>query len=51
MTPQESRELFIDGIFPENELEVIREMGLYEDYVEGRISINTIYTHLRDQGQ
>jgi hypothetical protein len=51
MTPQESRELFIDGIFPENELEVIREMGLYEDYVEGRISVNTIYTHLRDQGQ
>ena len=51
MTPQESRELFIDGIFPENELEVIREMGLYEDYVEGRVSISTIYTHLRDQGQ
>jgi hypothetical protein len=51
MTPQESRELFIDGIFPENELEVIRGMGLYEDYVEGRVSINTIYTHLRDQGQ
>jgi hypothetical protein len=51
MTPQESRETFIDGIFPENELELIRSMGLYEDYVEGRISINTIYTYLRDQGQ
>jgi hypothetical protein len=51
MTPQESREMFIDGIFPDNELELIRSMGLYEDYVEGRISINAIYTHLKDQGQ
>jgi hypothetical protein len=51
MTPQESRELFIDGIFPENELEFIRELGLYEDYVEGRISINTIYNQIKDQGQ
>ena len=49
MTPQESRELFIDGVFPDNELELIREMGLYEDYVEGRISINTIYNQLKDQ--
>ena len=51
MTPQESRELFIDGIFHENELELIREMGLYEDYVEGRISINTIYNQLKGQGE
>jgi hypothetical protein len=51
MTPQESRELFIEGVLPEDELEFIRELGLYEDYVEGRISINTIYKQLKDQGQ
>jgi hypothetical protein len=51
MTPQESRELFIEGVFPEHELEHIRETGLYEHYVEGRISINTIYSQLKDQGQ
>ena len=51
MTPQESRKLFIDGIFPESELKTIRKMGLYEDYVKGRISINTIYNQFKDQGQ
>ena len=50
MTPQESREMFIDGIFPDNELELIRSMGLYEDYVEGSASIHDIYKLLRDQG-
>ncbi len=51
MTPQESRELFIDGIFTDADLEVVRQLGLYEDYVEGRISINTIYRQLKDQGE
>ena len=51
MTPQESREDFIEGVFPDTDLEVIRELGLYEDYVEGRISINTIYRQLRDQAE
>lgn len=50
MTPQESRESFIDGALPEDELEVIRQLGMYEDYVEGRISIQDIYQQLRDQG-
>jgi hypothetical protein len=51
MTPQESREMFIDGVFPENELEFIRSMGLYEDYVEGRISIQDIYDYLKGQAE
>jgi hypothetical protein len=51
MTPQESREEFIDGLLPKDELEFIRELGLYEDYVEGNISINTILRQLKDQGQ
>jgi hypothetical protein len=51
MTPQESREEFIDGLLPEAELEFIRELGLYEAYVEGAISIHDIYKQLKDQGQ
>ena len=51
MTPQESREEFIDGLLPEDELEFMRELGLYEAYVEGAISIHDIYKQLKDQGQ
>jgi hypothetical protein len=51
MTPQESREKFIDGLLPEDELNFIRELGLYEAYVEGAISIHDIYKQVKDQGQ
>jgi hypothetical protein len=50
MTPQESREIFIESQFPGKKLEQIKEQGLYQDYVEGKISINTIYNQLKDQG-
>jgi hypothetical protein len=50
MTPQESRELFIESQFPPKEIEDLKERGLYQDYVTGRISINTIYNTLKDQG-
>ena len=48
MTPQESREEFIDDLLPEDDLEFIRESGLYELYIEGTISIYDIYKQLRD---
>jgi len=50
MTPQESRERFIDSQFSEAELKDLKERGLYQDYVEGWISINRIYNLLKDQG-
>jgi hypothetical protein len=50
MTPQESRENFIDSQFSGKKLEQIKEQGLYRDYIEGKISINTIYNQLKDQG-
>jgi hypothetical protein len=49
MTPQESREGFIDGILHEKELKVVKELGLYEEYVEGRVSITTVLRQLKDQ--
>lgn len=50
MTPQESRERFIDSLFTIDEVIYLQKIGLYQDYVEGWISINTIYNTLKDQG-
>ena len=50
MTPQESRERFLNSLFTMDEVLFLEKMGLAEDYIEGRISINTIYNYLKDQG-
>jgi hypothetical protein len=50
MTHQESRELFIESLFTIDEILDLKKRGLYEDYVTGKISINTIYTTLKEQG-
>jgi len=50
MTPQESREIFIESQFSESEIAKLKDKGLYRDYVEGQISINTIYAQVREQG-
>ena len=49
-TPQESRENFIDSQFTEREIEDLKQQNLYQEYVEGHISINTIYKLTREQG-
>jgi hypothetical protein len=50
MTPQESRENFIDSQFTAEEISDLKKLGLYQDYVEGCISINAIYSQVKDQG-
>ena len=50
MTSQESREAFIDSTFDEATLSKLKERGLYQEYIESRISINTIYNQLKEQG-
>jgi hypothetical protein len=50
MTSQESRVHFIESQFTLEEIEDLKERGLYQDYVKGYISINTIYNQLKDQG-
>jgi hypothetical protein len=50
MTPEESRETFIDAQFTAEELQMLKDQGLYQDYVEGSISINAIYAQMREQG-
>ena len=49
MTPQESRERFIESLFTIDEIIYLKKLGLYEQYAEGWISVNTIYNHLKDQ--
>jgi hypothetical protein len=50
VTPQESRKTFIDSTFDESILAKLKERGLYQDYVQGKASINTIYNQLKEQG-
>ena len=50
MTSEESRTLFIESLFSIDEILDLKQRGLYEDYVTGKISINTIYTTLKEQG-
>ena len=50
MTPQESREDFLESLYSPQDIEFLKEVGLYYDYVEGHISIITIYQQFKDQG-
>lgn len=50
MTPQESRENFLNSLFTIDEVLFLEKIGLAEDYIEGRISINAIYNYFKEQG-
>jgi len=50
MTPQESRERYIDTLFSIDEVLFLQQIGLYSKYVTGEIDIQEIYKQLKDQG-
>jgi hypothetical protein len=50
MTPQESREHYIESLFTIDEVLYLQQLGLYGKYVTGEISIDEIYKQLKDQG-
>jgi len=50
MTTAESRQIFLDMLLPQKDLESLKELGLYEQYITGKISVETIYSQLKDQG-
>ena len=50
MTPSESREIFLDTLLPEKDINRLKKQGLYERYVLGKISVDEIYRELREQG-
>ena len=50
MTPQESREIFLESILSKEERQCLHQKGLYQKYTEGKISVEDIYLELKDQG-
>ncbi len=50
MTPQESRERYIDSLFSIDEVLHLQKLGLYDQYISGAIDIQEIYKQLKDQG-
>ena len=50
MTPSESREIFVESILSQRDVDQLKEQGLYEKYVSGKISVDDIYKQLKDQG-
>ena len=50
MTPQESREIFVESVFKDEEVQRLKEVGLYNPYIYGIISIDELYAEIREQG-
>ena len=50
MTPQESREHYLESVFSMDEVLYLQQINLAQRYIEGEISIDDIYVHLKEQG-
>jgi len=50
MTPQESRSNYLESVFTLDEVLYLQQIDLAQRYVEGELSIDDIYIHLKDQG-
>ena len=49
MTPNESREHYVESLFTMDEILYLKQIGLYQDYAAGLISVEEIYKELKDQ--
>ena len=50
MVPEESRSSYLDSVFSMDEVIYLEQIGLAQRYVKGELSIDDIYTQLKDQG-
>jgi hypothetical protein len=50
MTPEESREHYLDTVFSMDEVLYLQQIGLAQRYIAGEISIDDIYVQLKEQG-
>lgn len=50
MTPEESRESYLNSVFSLDETLYLAQLGLAQRYIQGEISIDDIYIHLREGG-
>lgn len=50
MTPEESREHYLDSVFSMDEVLYLQQIGLAQKYIAGELSIDDIYAHLKEGG-
>jgi len=50
MVPEESRSNYLDTVFSMDEVLYLERIGLAQLYIQGKLSIDDIYIHLKDQG-
>lgn len=50
MSPEESRSNYLDSVFSMDEVIYLESIGLAQRYTRGEISIDDIYTQLKEQG-
>jgi hypothetical protein len=50
MVPEESRSSYLDSVFSMDEVLYLEQIGLAQRYVKGELSIDDIYTQLKEQG-
>lgn len=50
MTPEESRCNYLSSVFSVDEVIYLESIGLAQRYTQGEISIDDIYTQLKEQG-
>ena len=50
MTPEESRSNYLDTVFSMDEVLHLKKLGLAQEYITGKISIDEIYKQLKEGG-
>ena len=50
MTPEESREHYLESVFTMDEVAYLRTINLAQRYITGELSIDDIYIQLKEQG-
>ncbi len=50
MVPEESRSHYLESVFSMDEVIYLEQIGLAQRYVKGELSIDDIYTQLKEQG-
>jgi hypothetical protein len=50
MSPEESRENFLDATFTKEQIDHLKEIGDYDRYITGVTGYEEICKHARDQG-
>jgi hypothetical protein len=50
MTPEENRSHYLDSVFSLDEVFYLKQIGLAQLYIQGKLTIDYIYAQLKEQG-